>query len=94
MFHFHFQPLFISYPSPVLTQIGVTDTPSLAQPEAAWTEEVEDQHVIEIGIENARKETEKGIRKGIERENEIMKEIKKMKETLRFYLQYLRKLLL
>lgn len=79
----------------VPTQTGVTDTPNPAQLEAAWTVEVGDQHEIGIGtetvteIEIARKET----RKGIEIENEIMKERKKMKETLRFCLQYLRKFL-
>lgn len=93
---FHFLPLFISHPSTVLTLTGVTDTPSPARPGAVWTEAAEDQHVTGIGteteieIENARTET--GIR--IRKETETETEIRKMKETPKLYLQYLRKSLL
>lgn len=66
---------------------GVTDTPNHVQPEAALIGEVEDQRVIVT----AESETGKETRTGIETENETVKEIERMKETLRFYHQYLKK---
>lgn len=79
--------MFMLYFFPALILIGVTDTPNHVQPEAALIGEVEDQRVIVT----AESETGKETRTGIETENETVKEIERMKETLRFYHQYLKK---
>lgn len=74
-----------------LTLIGVTDTPNHARPEAALIGEVEAQHVIVTA--ETETETERGRRTEIETGSATVRETERLKEMLKYYLQYLKKVL-